>query len=709
MIKRLLLSLAFTLGLSIAPAFADGPFGGVFPDPGAGTADNDFQYLGLGSASSTLNNERLLNLDATYFDITDNGAGANYTVSLKTVPVAKGGTGQTSIQAAINSFLDGIAGTAAANGQIIYRTGGNWTRLATDTDGKVLTLTSGLPTWEASASGAPASAEYLVNTLNGSLTNERRLQGTSNKITLTDGGANADLVLNVGTDITQNTATQTLTNKSLTDPHFTWNAGNGVTLEGQSFNSKLLWADWPAARNITIPDPGTTNASVLLTEGAQTKAGILTLSAAPVLSTGTLTAGANLQTFPSSAQTLVGRTSTDTLTNKELTAPSISSASTLTLKQSTANYTIDWANPAAGRAYHIREVAADADFAMLGNAEAYVAGGAVYSDANTLKITAAGTSGHPLVSGGASAPSYSILGFSGGGTGANITAVNGGLLYSNATTGAVSAAGTSGQVALSGGAGAPTWGIPTLANGGSGAAITAVNGGLIYSNATTMAVGAAGTSGQAALSGGAGAPTWGTLGPTAGGTGLTTYTTGDLPYATATNTLGKLAAGTNGHVLTLASGVPTWAASAAGSGTSGISAVKTADETVNNSATIQDDDHLVCAVGASETWAFNCTLYHTYGGNSGNMDAAFTGPSGCSIEWGFDDWQLAQPTGMASGSGSEAFLDGTSGITYVTKISGYITTAGTSGNLQLRWAQNVANASDCIVKKGSTLSLVKKP
>jgi hypothetical protein len=53
----------------------------------------------------------------------------------------------------------------------------------------------------------------------------------------------------------------------------------------------------------------------------------------------------------------------------------------------------------------------------------------------------------------------------------------------------------------------------------------------------------------------------GTLGPTKGGTGLTTYSTGDVLYASAANTLSKLAAGSNGHVLTLAAGVPTWASS----------------------------------------------------------------------------------------------------------------------------------------------------
>lgn len=54
------------------------------------------------------------------------------------------------------------------------------------------------------------------------------------------------------------------------------------------------------------------------------------------------------------------------------------------------------------------------------------------------------------------------------------------------------------------------------------------------------------------------------IGATKGGTGLTSYATGDLLYASAANTLSKLAAGTNGHVLTLAAGVPTWAAPSGG-------------------------------------------------------------------------------------------------------------------------------------------------
>ena len=57
----------------------------------------------------------------------------------------------------------------------------------------------------------------------------------------------------------------------------------------------------------------------------------------------------------------------------------------------------------------------------------------------------------------------------------------------------------------------------------------------------------------------------GTLPIANGGTNITTYTTGDILYASATNTLSKLGAGTEGHVLTISSGVPAWQASSGGS------------------------------------------------------------------------------------------------------------------------------------------------
>ena len=52
-----------------------------------------------------------------------------------------------------------------------------------------------------------------------------------------------------------------------------------------------------------------------------------------------------------------------------------------------------------------------------------------------------------------------------------------------------------------------------------------MSGSLAYYNGTRVTLNTAGSSGQAAISGGTGAPTFGTLTVSGGGTGLTTLTT----------------------------------------------------------------------------------------------------------------------------------------------------------------------------------------
>lgn len=82
----------------------------------------------------------------------------------------------------------------------------------------------------------------------------------------------------------------------------------------------------------------------------------------------------------------------------------------------------------------------------------------------------------------------------------------------------------------------------------------------------TLPSAVAGAAGLPLVSTTGGVTSWTALAPTAGGTGITTYTTGDILYASTTNVLSKLAAGTDGFVLTLASGIPSWA-SVSGTGT----------------------------------------------------------------------------------------------------------------------------------------------
>lgn len=171
---------------------------------------------------------------------------------------------------------------------------------------------------------------------------------------------------------------------------------------------------------------------------------------------------------------------------------------------------------------------------------------------SAVSATTAGTAGQVLTSNGASAdPTFqSVSGFAvttfqtslsgltpssptsgavtlagtlnadSGGTGlSSYTA--GDLLYATASTTTLSklAAGTSTQV-LHGGT-VPSWsavsltadvsGVLPLANGGTNANLTAVAGAPVYSTGSALALGTAGSAGQAYISGGTSAPTWQTV------------------------------------------------------------------------------------------------------------------------------------------------------------------------------------------------------
>jgi len=75
----------------------------------------------------------------------------------------------------------------------------------------------------------------------------------------------------------------------------------------------------------------------------------------------------------------------------------------------------------------------------------------------------------------------------------------------------------------------------SIARGGTNSSATPTAGGVGYGTGSAHAYSAAGTSGQALLSGGAGSPTWGTLGVASGGTGLINLTTNYIPYGNGTS------------------------------------------------------------------------------------------------------------------------------------------------------------------------------
>ena len=224
--------------------------------------------------------------------------------------------------------------------------------------------------------------------------------------------------------------------------------------------------------------------------------------------------------------------------------------------------------------------------------------GVLYASSSSgVTTTATGSSGQPLLSGGVAAgPSYGTLGLSYGGTGQTTKSAAFDALSPMTTLGDLIYGGASGSNSRLVGStsatqafltqtgngtvsGAPSWVTSLPLNQFSGL----VSGGVAYGSATTtIATNSAGTSGQALLSGGAGAPTWGTLGLSYGGTGQTTKsaafdalspmtTLGDLIYGGASGSNSRLVGNTtatknflvqtgNGTV----SGAPIWGTILAG-------------------------------------------------------------------------------------------------------------------------------------------------
>lgn len=83
----------------------------------------------------------------------------NATTYAGTVPLNKGGTGQTTKAAAFDALSP-----MTTSGDIIYGgASGTGTRLAKQNDGDVLTLASGIPSWATPGGGAGSAKNYLIN------------------------------------------------------------------------------------------------------------------------------------------------------------------------------------------------------------------------------------------------------------------------------------------------------------------------------------------------------------------------------------------------------------------------------------------------------------------------------------------------------------------------------------------------------------------
>lgn len=136
-----------------------------------------------------------------------------------------------------------------------------------------------------------------------------------------------------------------------------------------------------------------------------------------------------------------------------------------------------------------------------------------------------------------------------------------------------------------------------------------------------------------------------------------------------------------------------------------INKVKLADEiqnnTVNATATLQNDDELFFAIGANETWTFR---FMVQGNANATPDYKFavTAPGGATCKISTADHEAAvSVANLGCGVSTGLVTGNTANDLY--EIIGTVTNGSTAGIVQLQWAQNTANAANSTIYAGSSV------
>lgn len=142
--------------------------------------------------------------------------------------------------------------------------------------------------------------------------------------------------------------------------------------------------------------------------------------------------------------------------------------------------------------------------------------------------------------------------------------------------------------------------------------------------------------------------------------------------------------------------------------------VKSGDETITSSTTLQNDDHLFLSVAANTRYLLETFLMAIGSVNVQRIKLFWTAPSGSTLQW-----SLLSVFGNATSS-TDAMECGTLAIGDTGKINavssvtptfsvprGILLTGGSAGTLQLQWAPDNVTANSATLKSGSMLRLTR--
>lgn len=141
------------------------------------------------------------------------------------------------------------------------------------------------------------------------------------------------------------------------------------------------------------------------------------------------------------------------------------------------------------------------------------------------------------------------------------------------------------------------------------------------------------------------------------------------------------------------------------------SVVKAADESVTSSTTLQDDNHLILALAANATYIVEGGLFYDGQFNAGNLKMTWSLPASSTLYWSANGPATGGTAAYASNAVTSGNITvgtyGTGGSKTTCQINANISTAGTAGNMTLRWAQDASNATPTTIYAKSWLRAIR--
>lgn len=140
--------------------------------------------------------------------------------------------------------------------------------------------------------------------------------------------------------------------------------------------------------------------------------------------------------------------------------------------------------------------------------------------------------------------------------------------------------------------------------------------------------------------------------------------------------------------------------------------IRTANQVVNNSIALVNDNTLFAPLEATGTFIWDADIYYD-SATAADAKFAFTWPGAPpAVRWGGLGRNIATNTNveaLTTTASGTALAFGSTGVGVVTwlRMSGFIVDPGAAGNLQLQFAQQVADPTDLILRPGSRLKLLK--